>query len=292
MVEDISELTPRQILRSKIVGHRGFVFGGSILLFICLASIAAPLIAPHNPYLGTLSDRLIPPFWHESGTLNHILGTDTLGRDYLSRLIYGGRISLIIGIGTVAISGSIGLVLGLMAGYFGGRVDMIITYLISVRLSLPTILISLAAVQLLGGSLKVVIMVLGFILWDRFAIVIRAATLQIRNLDYVKSARAVGCSMFRIVFQEIAPNVLNQFIVIVTLEAAHAILMEAILSFLGLGVQPPTPSWGMMINEGKNLMFFKPWLITIPGLALFTLILSINLLGDGLRDITAPENRN
>ncbi len=268
------------------------MIGGGLLLLICLAALAAPLLATHNPYLGELSDRLITPFWNSGGSMTHPLGTDSLGRDYLSRLLYGARISLIIGLGTAAISGIIGLTLGLVAGYFGGRVDMIITYLISVRLSLPTIVVSLAVVQLLGGSLNVVIMVLGFILWDRFAIVTRSATQQIRSQDFVKSAQAVGCSTMRIIFKEIAPNVMNQFIVIATLEAAHAILLEAALSFLGVGVQPPTPSWGLMINQGKTLLFFKPWLVTIPGVALFVLVLSINLLGDGVRDVTAPEQRN
>ncbi|MCK4508586.1 MAG: ABC transporter permease [Desulfuromonadales bacterium] len=291
-VEVITGPTPGQILRRNIVGHKGLMIGGGLLLLICLAALAAPLLATHNPYLGELSDRLITPFWNSGGSMTHPLGTDSLGRDYLSRLLYGARISLIIGLGTAAISGIIGLTLGLVAGYFGGRVDMIITYLISVRLSLPTIVVSLAVVQLLGGSLNVVIMVLGFILWDRFAIVTRSATQQIRSQDFVKSAQAVGCSTMRIIFKEIAPNVMNQFIVIATLEAAHAILLEAALSFLGVGVQPPTPSWGLMINQGKTLLFFKPWLVTIPGVALFVLVLSINLLGDGVRDVTAPEQRN
>lgn len=291
LAEEITGPTPGQILRRKMFGHRGFMIGGSMFLLLCLTAFSAPLLSPYNPYLGELSERLTPPMWHSEGSLAHWLGTDSLGRDYLSRLIYGARISILIGFATAVVSGFIGSILGLTAGYFGGRVDMVISYFIAVRLSLPTIVVSLAVVQLLGGSLFVVIMVLGFILWDRFAIVIRSATQQIRAKEYVKSAQAVGCSVFRVIFQEIAPNVLNQFIVIATLEAAHAILLEAALSFLGIGVQPPVPSWGLMINEGKNMMFFKPWLVTIPGVALFLLVLSINLLGDGVRDITAPEQR-
>ena len=169
---------------------------------------------------------------------------------------------------------------------------MVITYLITVRLSIPVILVALATIQLVGGSLKVVIIVLGFLLWDRFAVVIRSSTMQIRAMDYVKSAQAVGCSLFSILFREVLPNVFNQLVVIVTLEMAQAILLEAALSFLGVGVQPPTPSWGLMINEGKNFMFFKPYLVMIPGVALFLLVLAINLMGDGVRDVTAPESRS
>jgi peptide/nickel transport system permease protein len=206
--------------------------------------------------------------------------------------MYGAQISLLIGIGTALIAGIIGTLLGLAAGYFGGRIDMLVTFLITVRLSMPVVLVSLAVVALVGGSLQVVITVLGLLLWDRFAVVMRSSTQQIRTLEYVNAARAVGCSTARILFSEIMPNVLNNLIVLATLEVAHAILLEAALSFLGLGVQPPLPSWGLMVSEGKNMMYFEPWLITIPGVALFLLVLAINLLGDGIRDLTAPENRN
>jgi len=226
------------------------------------------------------------------GTWEHIFGTDHLGRDYLSRLIYGSRISLLIGIGAALISGIIGTFLGVMAGYFGGRVDMVVTFLITVRLSMPVVLVALAVVAIVGGSLQVVIGVLGLLLWDRFAVVMRSSTLQIRSMDYVTAARAVGCSTTRILMTEVMPNVVNNLIVIATLEIAHAIILEAALSFLGLGVQPPLPSWGLMVSEGKDMMLFEPWLITIPGVALFALVLSVNLLGDGMRDVTAPENRN
>jgi peptide/nickel transport system permease protein len=169
---------------------------------------------------------------------------------------------------------------------------MIITFLITTRLSMPVVLVALAVVALVGGSLAVVISVLGLLLWDRFAVVMRSATMQVRALDYVAAAQAIGCSTTRIVITEIMPNTLNALIVVATLEMAHAILLEAALSFLGLGVQPPLPSWGLMVAEGKEYMFFSPWLITSPGVALFLLVLAINLLGDGIRDITAPENRN
>jgi peptide/nickel transport system permease protein len=171
-------------------------------------------------------------------------------------------------------------------------VDLVVTFLINVRLAMPVVLVALAVVALFGGSLQVVILVLGLLLWDRFAVVMRSSTLQLRDLEYVQAAKAIGCSTTRIIVSEIMPNIFNKLIVVMTLEMAHAILLEAALSFLGLGVQPPTPSWGLMISEGKQMLLFQPWLIAIPGIALFLLVLAINMLGDGLRDVTAPENRN
>jgi len=284
--------TKSSVFRRRVFGHQGVMIGAAIVLAAVLIALSAPLIAPHDPYYQDLLNRLVPPVWDSRGSWEHILGTDHLGRDYLSRLIYGARISLLIGVGAALISGLIGTVLGVAAGYFGGRVDMIVTFMITVRLSMPVVLVALAVVAIVGGSLQVVIMVLGFLLWDRFAVVMRSSTLQIRSMDYVAAAQAVGCSTTRILTTEIMPNVVNNLIVIATLEIAHAIILEAALSFLGLGVQPPLPSWGLMVSEGKDMMLFESWLITIPGVALFLLVLAINLLGDGARDITAPENRN
>ena len=277
---------------NRILGHQGVLIGVTIVAAVILIALSAPLIAPHDPYHQDLMNRLVPPVWDARGSWEHIFGTDHLGRDYFSRLIYGARISLLIGIGAALLSGVIGTLLGVAAGYFGGRVDMVVTFLITVRLSMPVVLVALAVVAIVGGSLQVVISVLGLLLWDRFAVVMRSSTLQIRSMDYVAAAEAVGCSTKRILMTEIMPNVVNNLIVIATLEIAHAIILEAALSFLGLGVQPPLPSWGLMVSEGKDMMLFEPWLITIPGVALFLLVLAINLLGDGARDITAPENRN
>ena len=277
---------------NRILGHQGVLIGVTIVAAVILIALSAPLIAPHDPYHQDLMNRLVPPVWDARGSWEHVFGTDHLGRDYLSRLIYGARISLLIGIGAALISGVIGTFLGVAAGYFGGRVDMVVTFLITVRLSMPVVLVALAVVAIVGGSLQVVITVLGLLLWDRFAVVMRSSTLQIRSMDYVAAAEAVGCSTIRVLMTEIMPNVVNNLIVIATLEIAHAIILEAALSFLGLGVQPPLPSWGLMVSEGKDMMLFEPWLITIPGVALFLLVLAINLLGDGARDITAPENRN
>jgi peptide/nickel transport system permease protein len=279
-------------LVKKVRGHQGMIIGSVIVITVIAIALLAPLMAPHDPYQQDLMRRLVPPVWDSRGSWEHILGTDHLGRDYLSRLIYGARISLLIGIGAAVISGIIGTFMGVMAGYFGGRVDMVVTFLITVRLSMPVVLVALAVVAIVGGSLQVVVTVLGLLLWDRFAVVMRSSTLQIRSMDYVAAARAVGCSTSRVLIAEVMPNVVNNLIVITTIEIAHAIILEAALSFLGLGVQPPLPSWGLMVSEGKDMMLFEPWLITIPGVALFMLVLAINLMGDGVRDITAPENRN
>ncbi len=290
-MEEITGPTPGQMLRKRIFGHWGFLFGTTVLILMVLVAIFAPVLAPHDPYAQNLAARMRPPVFL-GGDWTNPLGTDSLGRDYLSRLIYGARVSLMIGIVAALISGLIGTAMGVAAGYFGGRVDAVVTFLINVRLAMPVVLVALAVVAVLGGSLYVVMAVLGLLLWDRFAVVMRASTLQVRRREYVAAARAIGASTPRIVLTEIMPNVLNNLIVVVTLEMAHAILLEAALSFLGLGVKPPTPSWGLMVAEGKDMMLFEPWLVMIPGAVLFVLVLAINLMGDGLRDVTAPDGRN
>ncbi len=291
---EILEPSPGFLLRKRIFGHYGLMIGGITLLIIIFCALFADVLAPHDPLDQVLDRKLIPPIWHDSAkaTWTYPLGTDMFGRDYFSRLIHGARISLLIGFAAMLISGVIGTTIGVAAGYFGGRVDMAVNFLITTRLSMPVILVALAVVSLIGSSLWIVISVLGLLIWDRFAVVMRSSTMQVRNLDYVAAAQAIGCSTSRIIMAEILPNIMNNLIVVATLEMAHAILLEAALSFLGLGVQPPAPSWGLMISEGKGMMFFDPWLIGIPGAALFVLILAINLMGDGIRDVTAPENRN
>ncbi|WP_113912944.1 ABC transporter permease [Roseovarius dicentrarchi] len=291
LLEEISGPTPRQILRKRVRGHTGLLFGLGVVLLLVIVAILAPVLAPHDPYVQDLTKRMVKPVFM-GGTWEHPLGTDHLGRDYLSRLIYGARVSLLIGAVAALISGIIGTAMGVAAGYFGGKVDAVVTFLINVRLAMPVVLVALAVVAILGGSLEVVIGVLGLLLWDRFAVVMRASTLQVRRREYVAAAQAIGASTPRVILSEIMPNIVNNLIVIVTLEMAHAILLEAALSFLGLGVQPPTPSWGLMVSEGKNMMLFEPWLVLIPGVVLFILVLAINLMGDGLRDVTAPENRS
>ncbi|MFA5521174.1 MAG: ABC transporter permease [Castellaniella sp.] len=269
--------------------NKAFTVGAGILIVITLLALFAPWIAPYDPYAQDLLRRNVPPFWYPKGSMEHLLGTDPLGRDYLSRLIYGARISLLIGASVALLSGIIGTIMGMLAGYFGRRTDMVVSFLVTTRLSMPVILVALATVALVGSSLTVVILVLGLLKWDRFAVVMRSATQQVRSLDYVAAADSAGASTFRILRQEVLPNVVPHLIVVATLEAASAILLEAALSFLGLGVQPPLPSWGLMISEAKTYMFFSFWLIALPGSALALLIFSINLAGDGLHDLLSPE---
>ena len=284
--------SPREILFQRTLKHKGFIIGAAILALILAVALLAPVLAPHDPYHQDLANRMQNPVWHADGTWRHPLGTDNLGRDYLSRLMFGARISLLIGISAMLISGLIGTTLGVAAGYFGGRTDMIISFLITTRLSMPVVLVALAVVALIGGSLTVIIWVLGFLIWDRFAVVMRSSTQQLRGIEYVSAAKAIGCSTPHILIIEIIPNILNNLIVVATLEVAHAILLEAALSFLGMGVQPPLPSWGLMIAEGKEFMLFTPWVIAVPGVVLSLLVLAINLMGDGIRDITAPEGHS
>jgi peptide/nickel transport system permease protein len=279
----------RSKLRRRVFGHAGLLAGLIIFAAIVLAALFAPALAPHDPYAQDLTRRMVPPLWSERGQWAHPLGTDNLGRDYLSRMLHGARISLLIGLSVMVVSGLIGTTLGLLAGYFGGRIDIAITFLITARLALPVVLVALAVVATIGGSLWVVILVLGLLKWDRFAVVMRAATQQVRALEYIEAARAVGSTTPRIILKDVLPNVMPHLIVVATVEAASAILLEAALSFLGLGVQPPLPSWGLMIAEAKSYMFFSFWLIAIPGTALALLVLSINLMGDGFRDVFAPD---
>jgi peptide/nickel transport system permease protein len=271
--------------------HLVTLLGAVIVGAALLVAIFGPYLTPHDPFAQDLNLRLIPPVWMEGGQPAHLLGTDQIGRDYLSRLIYGARISMLIGVLTVITSGVIGITLGIVGGFYGGRTDSIVMFLITCRLSIPLILVALTVVALVGSSLAVVILTLGLLLWDRFAVVARTTTMQVRNLDYIAAAQAAGASRVHILLREVLPNIANHLVVVATLEMALAILLEAALSFLGLGVPPPLPSWGLMIAEAKEYMFFSPWVIMTPGIALFVLMLGINLLGDGLRDLLGADLR-
>ncbi len=268
----------------KPVSKLGLWIGAFIVGFTLFLAIFAPLLVTHDPFAQDLSRRLIPPFWMDNGAITHPLGTDQLGRDYLARLIYGARISMLIGILTMVASGLLGTAIGVIGGFYGGRVDDFVLFAITARLSIPLILVALAVVALVGSSLTVVVATLGLLLWDRFAVVARVATMQVRTLDFVAAAWAAGCSRTHILLREVLPNILSPLAVVATLEMALAILLEAALSFLGLGVPPPMPSWGLMIAEAKDYMFFSPWVIMVPGLSLAVLVFGINLRGDGLRD--------
>ncbi|MEA2863263.1 MAG: peptide/nickel transport system permease protein [Bradyrhizobium sp.] len=286
----MAQILPRR-RRLPAFRHLATSLGVLIVATALLVAIFAPYLTPHDPFAQDLNLRLIPPVWMEGSQPTHLLGTDQIGRDYLSRLIYGTRISMMIGILTVITSGLIGITLGIVGGFYGGRTDDVVMFLITSRLSIPLILVALTVVALVGSSLSVVILTLGLLLWDRFAVVARTTTMQVRNLDYVAAAQAAGASRLHILTREVLPNIASHLLVVATLEMALAILLEASLSFLGLGVPPPLPSWGLMIAEAKEYMFFSPWVIMTPGVTLFVLVLGINLLGDGLRDLLRADLR-
>ena len=288
--KDLSLMTPKDIMFRKALRHTGFKFGLFLLLLLAFIGIFVPFFVDISPYDQDITNRLLPPVWSEGGSWKYIFGTDGNGRDYLARIIYGTRISLTIGIGAAFVGMIIGVTLGVIAGYFGGFVDQVINYILTCQLALPGILFLLTIISIVGSSVTVVILVIGVLHWTLFLVVTRAATQRIRNLDYVTAAQAIGASRLKIIFHDIIPNVLNQIIVIFTLEVGIAILSESAISFLGVGLQPPTPSWGVLIAEGKEAIFFQPWLIILPGVALFLLVISINMVGDGLRDITDPNS--
>jgi peptide/nickel transport system permease protein len=265
--------------------------GAIIVGLAAFAAIFGPSLVPHDPFTQDLGKRLLVPFWMEGTDPQHVFGTDQLGRDYLARLVYGCRISMMIGVTVSIVSGLIGITLGVLGGFMGGRVDDAVLFAITTRLSIPVVLVALAVVGLLGTSMTLLVLTLGLLLWDRFAVVARSTTMQVRNLDFVSAAWCAGCSRFRILTREVLPNIASHLVVVATLEIALAILLEAALSFLGLGVPPPLPSWGLMIAEAKDYMFFSPWVIMVPGVALFVLVLGINLLGDGLRDLYGAKQR-
>ena len=271
---------------------RGFQVGAGILLALVLVAIFAPFLAPHSPYQQSLPNRLLPPVWVEGGSWEHLLGTDHVGRDYLSRLIHGTRVSITIGLGAATIGLIIGVTLGVLAGYFGGWVDHSVSFVLTAQLALPGLLLAMALVFFIGPSLLVVICIIGALGWTYYLVVTRSATQHVRSLDFVAAARASGATPQQIIWHEILPNLSSKIIVIFTFELGIAILAEASLSFLGVGIQAPTPSWGLMIAEGKEAMFYRPWLVVLPGMCLFVLVIAANLTGDGLRDITSPEEKN
>ncbi|WP_292019889.1 ABC transporter permease [Maritimibacter sp. UBA3975] len=284
-------LSPRQLMVMRAVGHRGFIIGAFVTALYVFMAVAAPLIAPFDPLDQNLLAKLAPPVWQDGGSWQHPLGTDSVGRDYLSRLIFGARISIMIGFFAALVSAIVGTSIGLLGGYFGGRVDAVVMYIVNVKLAMPGLLVALALVSAFGSSFVTLVIILSLLFWDRYAIVVRTLSQQFRNQDFVLAARAAGASTARILFRELLPNLMNAVIVVLTLEMALAIVIEAALSFLGLGVRPPNPSWGLMISEGRQYMFFRPHLVIAPGVAILGLVIAINVLGDGFRDIAAPEDR-
>jgi ABC-type dipeptide/oligopeptide/nickel transport system permease subunit len=260
-----------------------------VLLLIVFVTLAAPWLAPYSPVEVDIQHRLGPPAWMEGGKTDHWLGTDQIGRDLLSRMIYGGRVSLLIGVSAVAISSTIGVLLGLAAGYFGAKIDWIIMTLINIMLTFPFVLLALAVIAVLGPSLINMIFVLGVAGWPIYARVIRAETMALREREFVVAGRALGMSHARIIFGQIFPNLVSAITVVATLQIAQVIILESFLSFLGLGVQPPTPAWGNMLGEGRVYMLNSWWIAAFPGAAIFVTTLVINLMGNALRDWLDPH---
>ena len=265
------------------------VAAAAIMLAIGGATVLAPWLAPHDPINVNIRHRLAPPAWMEGGDARHPLGTDQVGRDLLSRVIYGGRVSLLVGVAAVLLSATIGVLLGLTAGYFGSRVDWSIMTLVNVMLTFPFVLLALAVIAVLGPSLPNMIAVLGAAGWPIYARVVRAETLSIRERDFVVASRALGMGRLRIIFRQILPNLVSAVVVIATLQVAQVIILESFLSFLGLGIQPPTPAWGNMLGEGRVYMLTSWWIAAFPGLAIFVTTLVINLMGNALRDWLDPH---
>ena len=279
---------PRADARRRRPSFRA-IFGLAVLVSMGTAALLAPQIAPWDPTRQMLIKRLRPPMWEARGLRQHPLGTDHLGRDILSRILYGGRISLGVGLSAVTLSCLIGVTLGLLAGFHGGRTDALIMRVADVFLSIPYILLAMGVVFALGASLVNVILVMAVTRWVQFARVVRADVLSIREREFVSGARAGGNRSWRLLLRHILPNALTPIIVVATLELAFMIIYESALSFLGLGVQPPTPTWGWMLADGRNYIATAWWLATLPGLAIMLTVLAVNLLGDWLRDTFDPR---
>jgi ABC-type dipeptide/oligopeptide/nickel transport system permease subunit len=267
------------------------VLGGLVILALLLMAVFCPYFAPHDPYQQNITNRLKPPAWMEKGQIQYLLGTDHLGRDLFSRILYGSRISLVVGISAALLMAVIGVGLGLVAGYYGGRIDSLISFLVNCMMSFPFILLARSLVAVLGPSLENIIITLGLTSWPVFTRVTRIETLKLREREFILAATSLAFNTWRILVRHILPNLLPSILVLGTVEVARAIILESLLSFLGLGIQPPTPSWGTMLAEGRNYMLMQWWLAAFPGFAIFLSALGINLLGDALRDMTDPHLR-
>ena len=261
------------------------------LALAVVCALFAPRLAPHDPLTGDLSARLRPPSWMAAGSHDHPLGTDQLGRDILSRVIYGARVSLLVGLVSSLIGGTVGVALGVAGGYFRGRVDTVIAKLIDIQLAFPFILFAITVIAVLGPSLRNLLIILAVSGWVTYARVVRGQTLSVREHEFIQAARGLGAPAWRIVVRHVVPNVLPYALVIMTTEIGRLIVLESTLSFLGLGVPPPTPSWGLALADGKDYLVSGWWLATFPGLAIMLLVLSMNIMGDGARDLLEPRLR-
>jgi peptide/nickel transport system permease protein len=264
----------------------------AILSLITFVAIFANFLAPHNPEIGSLTARFRPPFWQAGGSMDHLLGTDQLGRDVLSRLIFGARVSMVVGFTAVIFAGFVGTLLGILAGYIGGWVDQVIMRLTDAWLALPALTFAIFLAAIVGPSMWNIVIILGLVYWTRYARVVRGEVLSLKEREFVRLAIVAGCSKFTIMRRHILPNVVNSAIVLATLMLGVVIVTEASLSFLGVGVPPPQPAWGLMLSDGKQgLMVGYWWLTVFPGCCIMLMVLSANLLGDWLRVKLDPQLR-
>jgi peptide/nickel transport system permease protein len=262
-----------------------------IVLALIFTAIFANVLAPFSPYEQSLPDRLKPPFWVEGGSTRHLLGTDLLGRDVLSRLIFGSRVSLVVALMGILVAGSIGAVLGILSGFYGGKVDALIMRTCDATLSLPIVLLALLLAVILGPSLANLIYIMGLVLWARYARVVRGEVMSWKEQEFIAYARVAGASSLKIMIRHIFPNIVNTLMVLVTFQTGYVIILESFLSFLGAGVPPPTPTWGAMVAEGRGYIITGWWLSVFSGLAISMVVLSLNLFGDWLRDYLDPKLR-
>ena len=274
----------RSLLRSRLV-----LVGCVILVLMVFAALAAPLLAPFDPEQIDIRNRLKPPAWLAGGLPQHFLGTDNVGRDITSRIIFGARVSLFVGLATVFLGGILGTVLGVLAGYFRGRLETLIMRLVDIQLSFPSILLAVAIMAILGPSVRNVILVLSLSTWAPFCRVARGQTLVVCNQEYITAAHALGAGTMRVILKYVVPNILSPIIVLASFALATNIINEASLSFLGVGVPPTTPTWGGMLGEGRNYLRLAWWVATLPGIALMLTVYSVNVLGDWLRDYFDPR---
>lgn len=274
----------RSMMRSKPA-----MLGGFFLILLVVVSLSAPLVAPQDPKKVDVRLRLKPPAWAEGGSASHVLGTDALGRDVLSRLIYGGRVSILVGLSSVLISGAIGIALGLVSGFFGGKLDDLISGFSEIQLAFPFILLAITIMAVIGPGLFNIILVLGVSRWVAYGRVVRGQVISIREREFVEATHALGYPLHRILFMQVLPNTLSPLIVIATFAVAGNIISESSLSFLGLGVPPSVVTWGGMLSEGREYLRGAWWMATFPGLAIMATVLSINLIGDWLRDYMDPR---
>ena len=293
MPEPVAAAPPRKSrVLARLFRSKAAVVSVAVLLLVLLAAVAAPWLAPNDPFAIKLIQRLKPPGYTNSAGITYWLGTDSLGRDVFSRLIYGARVSIMVGLAAVIISGTVGLLVGLLSGYFGGWVDDLFMRLCDIQLSFPTILLALTIMAVLGTGLDKLILVLGLTGWVQYGRIVRSQVLTIKTDEFVLAARATGERQWRILFQHILPNVWSPVIVIASFTVASNIVSEASLSFLGVGVPPSVPSWGTMLADGRQYVGVADWLTLPAGAAISLTVLSINILGDWLRDYLDPRLKN